>query len=106
MTKTIVMSFNEAAIVRGILDQILPPGISVFVFGSRAGGTPKPWSDLDLAFECETKLPPRLFSELAEAFDESALAWKVDLLDRSTASETFGKIVDATKIPLDLGSDA
>ena len=106
MTGAIVMSANEAAIVRGILDRFIPPDTCVYVFGSRAGGKPKPWSDLDLAFESEAEFSPSLFSELAEAFDESALAWKVDLLDLSSVSEAFGKIVDATKIRLDVRADA
>ena len=69
MTGAIVMSANEAAIVRGILDRFIPPDTCVYVFGSRAGGKPKPWSDLDLAFESEAEFSPSLFSELAEAFD-------------------------------------
>ena len=37
-------------------------------------------------------------AELAEAFDESALPWKVDLVDRATVSEAFGRIIDAGRI--------
>jgi predicted nucleotidyltransferase len=106
MTRRIVMSANEAAIVGAILDRFVSPDISVYVFGSRAGGKPKPWSDLDLVFESGARLPQSFFSALAEAFDESVLAWKVDLIDRAGASEQFGKIVDATKIPWEVRADA
>ena len=40
-------------------------------------------------------------AELAEAFDESALPWKVDLVDRNMADDRFGRIIDETAIALD-----
>lgn len=39
-------------------------------------------------------------SLLADAFDESLLRYKVDLVDRLGVSDAFGAIVDATKVPL------
>lgn len=85
--------------MRDILAQNLPPLAQVFVFGSRAGGTPKPWSDLDLSLEAGAPLPLGVLASLAEAFDESPLPWKVDLVDRATVNQAFGKIIDAGKLP-------
>lgn len=86
---------GELAEVQAILAAHLPPGVAVGVFGSRAGGTPKPWSDLDLVLEGDGPLPLALLASLAEAFDESALPWKVDLVDRRAVSAAFGAIIDA-----------
>lgn len=45
-------------------------------------------------------LPWSLLGTLADAFDESLLPFKVDLIDRRAVSDEFGAIVDATKQPL------
>ena len=97
MTAALAPTAEELAIVRGILARHLPPAVDVLVFGSRAGGKPKPWSDLDLALAGECPLPLALMADLAEAFDESALPWKVDLVDRATG---FGAMIDARATPL------
>lgn len=95
------MSEEEGCIVREILRRHLPPGTRVFVFGSRAAGRVKPWSDLDLSIEANEPISFIALATLREAFDESDLRWKVDLVDRATVSEAFGKIIDAHKIALD-----
>jgi predicted nucleotidyltransferase len=92
------LSESELSEVRRVLCEHLPSSIVVHVFGSRAGGNPKPWSDLDLVLEGEGPLAGDLLAELAEAFDESALAYKVDVVDRKTVSDAFGAIIDAHKI--------
>lgn len=100
MTGTLALDAAELAEVRAILARHLPAGITAWVFGSRAGGRPKPWSDLDLALDGGAPLPLPLLAELAEAFDESPLPWKVDLVDRASVSEAFGRIIDAGRLPL------
>lgn len=100
--KTIpVMSAEERAIVQGILARHLPPNVRVFVFGSRARGTTKRWADLDLSLESDAPLSSSVLGDLREAFDESLLPWKVDLVDRSTVDEVFGRIMDEGKMPLE-----
>jgi uncharacterized protein len=83
-----------------ILHRFLPAGVSVHVFGSRATGRTKPWSDLDLALQGSSPLPLSLIAEIAEAVDDSALPWKVDLVDRWTVSDDFGRLIDRSKIAL------
>ena len=91
---------REMAIIRDIAARLLPEDVQVSVFGSRAGGKPKPWSDLDLVLESAAPLSLSLMAELAEAFDESELPWKVDIVDRSAVSKGFGDIIDRDKVPL------
>ncbi len=97
---TLVLSDSEAAIVRTILRRHLAPQFKVYAFGSRAGGRVKPWSDLDLSIEGPQSVSIATMGALAHDFDESQLAWKVDLVDRTTVSEAFGRIIDAGKIPI------
>lgn len=100
MSETLALSPEELAEVRAILARHLPQGIAVSVFGSRARGQAKPWSDLDLALEATEALPLAVLAELAEAFDESALPWKVDLVDRRTVSPEFAAIIARDSIAL------
>lgn len=97
---TLALTAEELAQVRAILAAHLPPGVRAGVFGSRAGGTPKPFSDLDLVLEGPAPLPLPVLAALAEAFDDSALPWKVDVVDRKAVTEAFGAIIDAGAVPL------
>ena len=96
----IAVDTREMAIIRDIVARHLPEDVQAPVFGSRAGGKPKPWSDLDLVLEGASPLSLSLMAELAEAFDDSELPWKVDIVDRSAVSKGFGEIIDRDKIPL------
>ncbi|MEL0211887.1 MAG: nucleotidyltransferase domain-containing protein [Novosphingobium sp.] len=100
MTARLHLSDQELAEVRTILRHWLPDGATVRVFGSRAGGHPKPWSDLDLALLGPDELPLSLMAALREAFDESALPWKVDLVDCRSVSPEFAAIIDRDGVPL------
>lgn len=76
-----------------IVHQILAehvPGLEVRAFGSRVHGEKlKPFSDLDLVIMTQNPLPSEEYSALKEAFSESDLPIKVDLLDWSDTSENF-----------------
>lgn len=102
MSANLRLSEGELVEVRRVLREHLPGSVAVHVFGSRAGGEPKPWSDLDLVLEGESALPICVIAELAEAFDESPLSFKVDLVDRKTVSGAFGAIIDAHKVALSI----
>ena len=100
MTLKLAMTDQEQSIVSAIQCEHLPGDVTVHVFGSRAGGRVKAWSDLDLLLEGPAALPLSLIAALVEAFDESDLPWKVDLVDRKTISDGFGQLIDQTKIAL------
>ena len=65
----------------------LAPGHAVFVFGSRATGTPKPYSDLDLAIS--GPVSRKRIADLREAFEESDLPFRVDLIDLAGVAPEF-----------------
>ena len=82
---------HHLALVRQILARLLPER-EVWAFGSRAGGgahPPKPWSDLDLAVIGAHALTLDEQAALAEAFSESDLPWRVDVVDWTTLDEAF-----------------
>jgi predicted nucleotidyltransferase len=101
VNRAVELTAEEEVLVRAILAKHLPAGVRVRVFGSRARGAAKPWSDLDLALTGDGPLSLAVLAELAEAFDESALPWKVDLVDRASVGEEFGRLIDESSTALD-----
>lgn len=87
-------------IVRQILQQHVPQ-YEIRAFGSRVTGRAKPYSDLDLAVMTTTEpLPLQVHAGLAEAFSESDLPWKVDLVDWQLIGPDFRSIVGQQYIVL------
>jgi type I restriction enzyme S subunit len=98
-TPAIGLSLGEWEIVRGLLQRHVP-GREVWAFGSRAKGTAKPFSDLDLAILGTLPLPLSTLAELADDFSESDLPFKVDIVDWATTSESFRKVIEAERVIL------
>ena len=87
----------EWEIVRTILQRYLPQH-AVWAFGSRVRGNHKPYSDLDLAVIGQAVLSIEQLATLSEAFSNSDLPWKVDVVDWVNATEAFRQIIEAEKI--------
>jgi len=87
-------------IVREILRRHLPDH-DVRVFGSRVTGRARAFSDLDLAIMGEIPLPLGLTAALAEAFSESDLPFKVDLVDWAAIGPQFRQIIAEKYLPLE-----
>ena len=79
-------------IVRDLLQRHVPDR-EVLAFGSRATWKAKQYSDLDLAILGDKPLPLNASAALAEAFSESDLPFKVDLIDWARIDESFRKVV-------------
>jgi predicted nucleotidyltransferase len=86
---------HELETVRNILNRFVPEA-EIIVFGSRIHGTSKPWSDLDLAIKAESALDWKLLEEIKEAFQESELSFRVDILDWNEITPAFRKAIDAS----------
>ncbi len=102
MYKGINIKPDHAKIVTEILRRILPDNSHIWVFGSRLKHQIKPFSDLDLAIDCEQK--PLTISQLAdlkEAFSESDLPYKVDIVDINAVSSEFLEIINENKVLFD-----
>ena len=69
------------------------PGVEVRAFGSRVDGNPKDYSDLDLALVGTAKLDAAVMGGLKEAFEESDMPFRVDILDWNAISEEFQKVI-------------
>lgn len=96
-------SEEQKRLVISILEAVIP-GYSVWVFGSRVeGGSIKPYSDLDLAVlpsGSSGDLSIEVLAELREAFDESDLPWKVDVVNYEGVSDSFKAIIKSNCIQI------
>lgn len=90
---------DQWEIVRTILREHVP-GLEVWAFGSRAKWTAKEYSDLDLAIITDTPLPLETSAALNEAFSESDLPWKVDVVDWAATGEDFRRVIETQKTVL------
>ena len=70
------------------------PECEVWAFGSRATWTAKDYSDLDLAVVGKGPLDWNMLGHLKEAFEESNLPMRVDVLDWHSISESFRKVIE------------
>ncbi len=69
------------------------PEFDVLAFGSRVTGAVKEFSDLDLVIMTKEPLSIRRISRLKEAFSESDLPLKVDIVDWAATDENFRAII-------------
>lgn len=83
------------AILAEILQRHLP-GRTVWAFGSRARFAAKPYSDLDLAIIGDSPFSLSELAALEHDLTESALPFKVDIVDWATTSEFFRDIIRKT----------
>ena len=98
---TIHMTLNETDIVAKILRRYLQANTKVWVFGSRAQVKIKKHSDLDLAIDQDNQpLNLSTLANLQEAFSESPLPYKVDLIDLNNISDDFKQLIKAQAKPL------
>lgn len=82
------------------------PDCEVRAFGSRVTGRVKPWSDLDLAVVGPGPLGWRRQGYLVEAFQESKLPFRVDVLDWHDVSPSFQAIIDQQYAVIQTGQTA
>ena len=90
---------EHRAIVLAILQRHVPDR-EVWAFGSRATRTAKRYSDLDLAVISDEPLSLETAARLADAFSESDLPWRVDVVDWATTGEAFRRIIERDRIVL------
>jgi len=97
--KTIKLSKAHLKKVSEILRAYVP-GCEVRAFGSRLTNQTKPYSDLDIVIVGKKRIERRVLTRLKEAFEESDLPFRVDLLDWHRISGSFKKIIEENYAPL------
>ena len=91
-TPPISVSVTEWNIIQSILATYIPHR-EVWAFGSRVKGRVKSFSDLDIAIMGDTPMSIAEIADLKQAFSDSALPYKVDLVLWSETSENFKQLI-------------
>jgi predicted nucleotidyltransferase len=100
MTSNLDIKTEHKKIVSDLLEKHLPPSTTIWVFGSRAKGTAKKYSDLDLAIQTNSPLSSNILANLKFDLEESDLPYKVDIVDWNTLSDSFKKHIEHDRILL------
>jgi predicted nucleotidyltransferase len=91
---------DHRRIVLDIFHAHLPRSARVWVFGSRASGRARRYSDLDLAIDAGRRLTLDEIAQLAEAFSDSDLPYKVDLADWHDIDDRWRRTIMAERMAL------
>lgn len=78
--------------VKRILAQNVPE-YAVWAFGSRVSGPAKTYSDLDIVIITDQPLSLERMATIKDAFDESDLPIRVDVVDWAATSASFREII-------------
>jgi uncharacterized protein len=87
-------------LVLNILRANLPQSTKVWVFGSRATGRARRYSDLDLAIDAGRQLTLDEIATLTEAFSDSDLPYRVDLVDWHNIDGRWRQIIVSERVAL------
>ena len=94
------LSEEQQRLVIEILRANMPEQTKVWVFGSRATGRARRYSDLDLAIDAGRRLTLDEAAVLHEAFEDSDLPYRVDLVDWQAIGEPFREVIAVQRIAL------
>jgi len=79
--------------IKSIIYRFLDPKeYQVFIFGSRATGKAKKYSDYDVGIWGKKPVPSHIIILIEEALEESDLPYRIDIVDFSLVSSKFRKV--------------
>lgn len=85
--------------VRRILTSVLTTP-QAWIFGSRATGRARPYSDLDILISATKPLDWQDRADLLDAFEASNLPFRVDIVEESRLAPGMAARVRAERLPL------
>src|SRR5215469_2528410 len=89
---------DHRRMVLDILHANLPANAKAWVFGSRATGRARRYSDLDLVIDAGRPLSFDETAKLSEAFSESDLPYRVDVVDWRVVDDHWRHILAARRV--------
>lgn len=91
---------DHRRLVRDILRANLPGRAKAWVFGSRATSRARRYSDLDLAIDAGRRMTLDEIARLSEAFSDSDLPYRVDLVDWRDIDDRWRQTILAERVAL------
>jgi predicted nucleotidyltransferase len=86
----------ELALVKNIIGD----GFEAWVFGSRATGKHRAFSDLDICLKAPDRIADEAIASLRFAFQESNLPYLVDIVDWSSIADDFKRKIERDAISI------
>ena len=86
------MDKTYSAILKIISRYLDTKQTQVFVFGSRAVGKNRPFSDVDIGFVSKIPVTSETYFSIIEDLDESDIPYHVDLVDFSKVDDKFKQV--------------
>lgn len=99
VARQVALTPAQAQTVRGILERVVP-GAKVRVFGSRAAGRARPFSDLDLLFVEPARLSWLQRADLRDEFEASDLPFRVDVVEAEGLASGMAERVASESVAL------
>ena len=99
MPRCAALTADQARSVRSILDSVIPAA-QVRVFGSRATGRARPFSDLDLLIVQPARLSWLQRADLRDRFEASDLPFRVDVVDVDALPQGMAERVSGESVSL------
>lgn len=88
-------------LLRQIVREYLPdPAYRVFIFGSRAEGTNRKFSDVDIGILGPNPVPSRILLNIEDELEKSDIPYLAQVIDFTTVEEKFKKIAASVTIPI------
>lgn len=97
--RPLALTPDHARTVRGVIDSVIP-GAQVHVFGSRATGRARPFSDLDLLVVEPARLSWLQRADLRDRFEASDLPFRVDVVEAEGLPEGMAERVASESVSL------
>ena len=91
---------DHRRLVLNILRANLPAGAKAWMFGSRATSRARRYSDLDLAIDAGRRMTFDEIARLSEAFSDSDLPYRVDLVDWHDINDRWRRTILAERVAL------
>ena len=104
IVRPIEINPGDLEIVRSILSRFVPER-EVRAFGSRVTGTAKEFSDLDLAVMGDTAISSSILADIKEAFNESPIPFKVDVVGWASTKENFRRIIEKENVVIQVAKE-
>lgn len=82
-----------------VVDSLKEQGATVWIFGSRARGDHKEFSDLDLMVESKADVSAKV-GKIQEILEDGNFPYKVDIVQHKDFAESYRESFEADKVEL------
>lgn len=79
--------------LKSTLKKNLPDNTKFYIFGSRAKGTYKDYSDIDIAIDNSEKISEKILQKISFEFEDSTFPYEVDVVDSNSVSDNFKSLI-------------